>query len=405
MSECKFKVGDKVRSLVEGVDICKGTVYTITADSDSVIFNDDVGELRSRPASEYELLAAPAKPEFKLGQHIWVTGGVCAAGDYNWGALNRFEAVITELPRDELPKGFYRFKNAATGSACYGHTSYLQPMEPAFKVGDRVRIAKRKPDNKTGGCDYRLPNGDVGTVGRIKGQHQYRGWRVERESDGKYVGYFADEELEIAPEVTTQVPEGITVGSLVRLNKESWGYKEGMSLDEIARVHSVSGSSVNAKGFTKYSMYYDNICNFELVPQPTSTTEGIYTGTDTGFSAYMASPTTSKPINQMLPKSSKETKKMTTKYYRVKKDLPAWNAGAILKLDSCDNTYVSINDLWDSTAVEKVEDSVCEHAGIVENSPEWFERVYEVGLLGKTKYLVKDAAQKAYSELHKAAGK
>lgn len=106
---------------------------------------------------------------------------------------------------------------------------------------------------------------------------------------------------------------------------------------------------------------------------------------------------------EQLSEVTKENKIMTSKYYRVKKETVAWNEGAVLEYDGS-NQYKPISDLWDTDARDrgvKLGRSYAECDYIVENSPEWFERVYDVTVLGKVKYLVKDAAQKAYSELHK----
>jgi len=97
----------------------------------------------------------------------------------------------------------------------------------------------------------------------------------------------------------------------------------------------------------------------------------------------------------------KETS-MSKKFYRVIKDLPQWSEGAIVKLD--DGGYVTISDLWNTEATdiaEKDDDTICIRAKVVENSPEYFERVYEVGVLGKTKYLAKEAARAAHNSLVK----
>jgi hypothetical protein len=88
-----------------------------------------------------------------------------------------------------------------------------------------------------------------------------------------------------------------------------------------------------------------------------------------------------------------------SKFYRVIKDLPAWDAGAILKKNENEN-YKTISDLWDTEASEKCTDYY-ESAKIVENSPVWFERVYEVSVLGKAKYLAKADAKVAHEDLHK----
>lgn len=97
----------------------------------------------------------------------------------------------------------------------------------------------------------------------------------------------------------------------------------------------------------------------------------------------------------------KENSNMS-KFYRVKKDTPAWEAGAILKHDS-DKSYSPISDLWNTEAAdEAIKDTpLCMRAALIENCPEWFERVYEVSVLGKSKYLIKEGAKKAHEELMK----
>lgn len=91
-----------------------------------------------------------------------------------------------------------------------------------------------------------------------------------------------------------------------------------------------------------------------------------------------------------------------SKFYQVLKDTFMWEKGAILEYNSSRGSsggYEAVSDLWD----------VCELGGeyvsksIIENNPGWFGRVYEVSVLGKAKYLAKDAAKTAYDMLHKEA--
>lgn len=60
-----------------------------------------------------------------------------------------------------------------------------------------------------------------------------------------------------------------------------------------------------------------------------------------------------------------------TKYYRVTKDNFLWKEGAILKGD---DGYRPIEDMWDTTKYNSTEYI---SAPIIENNPEWFERVYK----------------------------
>lgn len=96
---------------------------------------------------------------------------------------------------------------------------------------------------------------------------------------------------------------------------------------------------------------------------------------------------------------NKKGSKMSDKMYRVKKDTPQWEEGAIVKKDN-DGDYSAISNLWDTPATQKM-DHYVETEKIIENSPGWYERVYEVSVLGKAKYLTKEAAKKAHNSLYK----
>lgn len=91
---------------------------------------------------------------------------------------------------------------------------------------------------------------------------------------------------------------------------------------------------------------------------------------------------------------------MSKMYYRVKKDTFLWDKGAILEKQKFTQGmgYVAINDLWDAT----------EHMGneyisarIIENDPDWFERVYPVNLVSKTVYKIKEEAREFFEKTHK----
>ncbi len=84
------------------------------------------------------------------------------------------------------------------------------------------------------------------------------------------------------------------------------------------------------------------------------------------------------------------------KFYRVKKDLPTITAGAVLKVDG-DDAYVPVNDLYNTDAVKQGKDPRF-NVYMVENAPEWFERVYPVSLLTKTVYKLKEEAKEFFSK-------
>lgn len=98
-------------------------------------------------------------------------------------------------------------------------------------------------------------------------------------------------------------------------------------------------------------------------------------------------------------KAKGETMSSSERFYRVKKDLPAWAAGAIVKR-SGDGDYEAISDLWE-TFEEGYPHEYVEKKEIVENSPEFFERVYSIGVLGKAKFVVKEMARKMHNQDYK----
>ncbi len=83
----------------------------------------------------------------------------------------------------------------------------------------------------------------------------------------------------------------------------------------------------------------------------------------------------------------------SNKFYKVLKDLPAWEAGAIIRLNS--DGYTSVNELFNK---EHTGGEYYETSRIVENSPEWFERVYPVSLLTKVVYKAKAEARELFSK-------
>ncbi len=84
---------------------------------------------------------------------------------------------------------------------------------------------------------------------------------------------------------------------------------------------------------------------------------------------------------------------MNDKFYRVKKDTYIWQAGAILKLNDS-GKYSATDDIWNVEGNDvfnkKLADGVCEAREIVENAPDWFERVYSVKSFKGMYFVVKD---------------
>jgi hypothetical protein len=89
---------------------------------------------------------------------------------------------------------------------------------------------------------------------------------------------------------------------------------------------------------------------------------------------------------------------MNEKFYKVIKDTPAWDVGAILKGDA--NGYVSIEKLWDKEATKS---DYKMSGSIVEGNPDFFQKVYPVNLLTKTVYKLKEEAKELIEKNYKDA--
>lgn len=97
----------------------------------------------------------------------------------------------------------------------------------------------------------------------------------------------------------------------------------------------------------------------------------------------------SSPVN--------ENTTMSKRFYQVQKDTFLWGKGAVLSRNE-DGSYSPINEIFNKH--EDVNQTIS--GEIVENSPEFFERVYEVNLLNKvifkTKELAREFMAKDYTE-------
>lgn len=96
-----------------------------------------------------------------------------------------------------------------------------------------------------------------------------------------------------------------------------------------------------------------------------------------------------------------------TRYYRVIKEHPTWEIGAILKQKDQANendirNYTAISDVWDKELGKGVDVSGWWEGGtLVENQTEWFERVYPIGEVSKMLFGNKKQAQAAAAALYK----
>ena len=85
------------------------------------------------------------------------------------------------------------------------------------------------------------------------------------------------------------------------------------------------------------------------------------------------------------------------KYFRVIKDNPLWEVGAIISNSRDSSQYYPINDVW--MKVEKVHDEYLS-APIIETQPDFFERVYK-SEGEKMLFLTKEAMVETYKKFVK----
>lgn len=80
------------------------------------------------------------------------------------------------------------------------------------------------------------------------------------------------------------------------------------------------------------------------------------------------------------------------KYYRVLQDTFLWDKGAVLSSEG--NGYRAVDEIFtkEFTGTEYISDK------IIENNPEWFQKVYPVNLLSKTVYKVREEAKALIEE-------
>ena len=76
------------------------------------------------------------------------------------------------------------------------------------------------------------------------------------------------------------------------------------------------------------------------------------------------------------------------KYYKVLKDNFLWINGAILKENDNKSGYIPIEDIY--YKLDDIKEYISKK--IIEETPEYFQRVYPVNLLTKTIYKLKEEA-------------
>lgn len=402
----KFNVGDKVEVAKPNGNMSwraeLGEKLVIAEQSHCPYVNDLDGE-RIGCGSEdcFELVADPAKSKFSLGDHVRIRRRLPGntTGNVGW---NKPDGAVgyTGIVRDDVMGSVEEGDFAQKVCQDNDQGTYLgfftdeelefveEKKNSAFKVGDKVLVPNQ--------------SSEVQTIARISDDDFLYPYVLVSRIDA-YTNRYSDKELKLAVQ---EEKASFKVGDRVRVLDSFHTKCVGKVVEIMATAYNAGESYfvTDPCGQWKsgFSINHDQL----EFAEPESTTEGIYTGLS-GIVDDATSALTIHEIGQHLyglyhndkPINKKENKKMAVKHYRTKKELPDLQAGAILSNEH--GYYAPITDLWNTKVADDSEDSISWESFVVENATDWFERVYDVKVLGKVKYLVKDAAQKAYAELHK----
>lgn len=88
------------------------------------------------------------------------------------------------------------------------------------------------------------------------------------------------------------------------------------------------------------------------------------------------------------------------KYYRVIKENFLWEVGAVIAQNSCGDTGEGYSPVDEVFRNEHLPSEYISNP-IIENTPEYFERVYPVNLLSKTVYKAKQEAKEMLQKEYK----
>jgi len=106
----------------------------------------------------------------------------------------------------------------------------------------------------------------------------------------------------------------------------------------------------------------------------------------------------------LVDESNNQQEKTMDKFYRLLKDHLYWSKGAILQKDS-DGTYAPTSDIWNVESdnqvfIKFIESGIIKLSyDVVENCPEWFERVYKVSSFKGVAYVLKDKMKEIMSKM------
>lgn len=89
-----------------------------------------------------------------------------------------------------------------------------------------------------------------------------------------------------------------------------------------------------------------------------------------------------------------------SKHYRVIKEHPLWEVGAILTNEH--GGYKAVDDFW-TKEIKGISDTsdYTEGEDLVEHQTEFFERVYKVNILKQVQYVSKEKAKDIHKKLYK----
>lgn len=108
-------------------------------------------------------------------------------------------------------------------------------------------------------------------------------------------------------------------------------------------------------------------------------------------------------VHERLVEVNKEQQNKVEKIYRALKDSYLFSIGAILSNKDSFSVYKPVDDIWHNEETPELKKYLNDNgigisAGVVENTPSWFERVYSVKSIKGMYYVAKDKMKEMLSK-------
>lgn len=284
----KFAVGDKVRALVDGLDVTKGATYEVArVDDDGVAFRDDDFDMHWIAFEDIELVVAAASNTNHTS---------CAAAEVDnladeYGGRRAFKVgdrVKVDWPHEmwvgeatvaEVDNGIVivNYDNGKTGGFAHKHLTHVAVAPATATLTIQAgRYYKTRDGRKVGPMERYNRHPDFPwTVGHPFSADLGKAWRsdgsfdidLDERHDADLIAERSDDVplRGVSPVVAPATTAKFKVGDRV---KRTHGYFRGMSVGDEAIIAGVDGE-VRGLHFAEYGDGHEH-AYFEVLPQPTT---------------------------------------------------------------------------------------------------------------------------------------